>query len=223
MQIAYTAFQQYIRAKSIVRTMNSDDSNGDAETGFWRGILVRLGWLRNKAPPDSEVSGLSMPFITSNVNEATAFEASLTPSADLETNFRLRLQRSTSPSPPSSSQSQASKPRGKWTMTHGFFVAMGGIAIQIPDGGENEVVSENTLLNFFPARTPAKNQEPKPRTSMTLTPEGVEYLKDAGEDTSRLIPEIPVGHIQDKSKGSALAKTLVCIQGEPDLLHILLV
>lgn len=91
---------------------------------------------------------------------------------------------------------------------------MGGIVIQIRDDNEiNEAESDNIVLNFFPAPTPTKKQAPRPRTVLTLTPEGAECLKRAGEDTSRLIPEIPLREIEDKSKGSAFAKTLVCIQG----------
>lgn len=95
-------------------------------------------------------------------------------------------------------------------MTHGFYVAMGGIVIQMPDDNENVNDSEKRILNFFPA----KSLDRKARKVLTLTPEGVEFLITKAGNIAHLIPEIPEDHIKDKSKGSGFAKTLVCMQGK---------
>ena len=101
-----------------------------------------------------------------------------------------------------------SEHNAKWTMTHGFFAAMGGFAIEFHDNDDNTDDSEKKILNFFPA----KNKVKKPRSLLTLTPEGIQLLKNLGKGSQ--IPNLPTELIKDKSKGSAFAKTLVYLQGK---------
>lgn len=74
---------------------------------------------------------------------------------------------------------------------------MGGFAFEIQDGPGN----------FFPAQ----GQKGDRRTRLTLTSDGLLWL---AESHPELIPELTRERIQDKSKGSMLAKSLVCFQGQ---------
>ncbi|KAK3401474.1 hypothetical protein B0T20DRAFT_115879 [Sordaria brevicollis] len=94
----------------------------------------------------------------------------------------------------------------KWTMTHGFFAVMGGFVIDFQDPNQSTDSTEGMILNFFPARKASW----KPRQSLTLTSEGIKVLKKSGN--SSLIPMISEKLIKDKSKGSAFAKSFVCLQ-----------
>jgi len=85
----------------------------------------------------------------------------------------------------------------EWTLAHSYLALMGGFEIVI-DGAD-----ENTAA--FPTMT---NGEP--RTTFTLSPDGFRLLAESHPD---LIPDISLRKIQDKSKGSNFAKTLVCFQG----------
>jgi len=80
--------------------------------------------------------------------------------------------------------------RHEWTMTHAFYTAMGGFAI---DASDEQI--------YFLAD--------KKYTRFMLTPEGVMWLANWRPE---LIPNIPKSEIQDKSKASGLAKMLVCVQ-----------
>jgi hypothetical protein len=82
-----------------------------------------------------------------------------------------------------------------WTSVHGFFVLMGGIVFrEKPDRPE-----------FFPLKSSGE-----PVLQYTLTLDGFRYLLN---EYPSLIPDLGESEIQDKSKSSAFAKTLVCIQG----------
>jgi len=85
--------------------------------------------------------------------------------------------------------------RNEWTITHSFFAAMGGF----------EVVVKDKAKDFLPTRLSGER-----RTGLTLTTEG---LRQLAKEHPHLIEDIPVQQIQDKSKGSGFAKTLVCMQG----------
>lgn len=105
-------------------------------------------------------------------------------------------------------------------MAHGFLAVMGGIAIEMRDT-DPKIDSVQTIKNFFPTQefTEVKwerkrfsiNKRQQQRTRLTLTPKGLQFLKDYGH--KKLIPDLSENKIKDKSKGSAFAKTLVCIQG----------
>jgi hypothetical protein len=75
---------------------------------------------------------------------------------------------------------------GVWTMTHAFYVVMGGIVLQI-------------RKDFLPGK----------RSRMALTASGVKCLF---ENQPEMVPLLLKDDILDKSKASAFAKTLVCIQ-----------
>lgn len=105
-------------------------------------------------------------------------------------------------------------------MVHGFLAVMGGIAIEIRDS-DPKVDDADRMMNFLPAQefTSVKwkrkrltiNKSQRQRTRLTLTPKGLQFLQENGHEM--LIPDLSENRIKDKSKGSALAKTLVCIQG----------
>jgi len=81
----------------------------------------------------------------------------------------------------------------EWTLTHSYFAVMGGFELALPNA------------DFLPCRLSGH-----PRTGLILTPEGVRLLAKQHPD---LIPGLSEQQIQDKSKGSAFAKTVVCFQG----------
>ena len=88
----------------------------------------------------------------------------------------------------SCNSNRSSGPKVEWTMTHSFYAVMGGFVLDAhgPDG-------------FLPLG----------RTSITLTPGGVEYLMRYHPNILRP-PRKP--EIDDRSKANALAKAIVCAQ-----------
>jgi hypothetical protein len=74
----------------------------------------------------------------------------------------------------------------RWTMAHAFYAMMGGIVLQ-------------TRKDFLPGK----------KDRMTLTASGVKYLV---ENQPEMVPHVRQDDILDKSKASAFAKTIVCIQ-----------
>ncbi|PVH97159.1 hypothetical protein DM02DRAFT_568364 [Periconia macrospinosa] len=76
-----------------------------------------------------------------------------------------------------------------WTASHSFYAIMGGFAIS----------TEGMEQNFLPGN----------RRRMALTGEGFQWL---AERDPTAIPDISEAEIQDKSKASNLAKTIVCLQ-----------
>lgn len=91
----------------------------------------------------------------------------------------------------SESRQTAKKRRHSWTMVHSYYAAMGGFAI---DSGDAEV-------NFLPVRYPR----------MALNRRGLEYVVENYID---LLPDLSESQIKDKSKGSSLAKAVVCFQAD---------
>jgi hypothetical protein len=95
----------------------------------------------------------------------------------------------------------------RWTIVHSYFATMGGFAVQVSD--------ENGHKNFFPwhghknffSRRDAKMGR---YVRLTLTPEGLLYLE---ERFPGIIPNLSRTSIEDKSKGSMFAKSVVCFQG----------
>ncbi|THY63009.1 hypothetical protein D6C97_03051 [Aureobasidium pullulans] len=75
-----------------------------------------------------------------------------------------------------------------WTLTHGFYAAMGGFAIQ----------AENLGLGH-----------PEEMTTLVLDEAGLLYLLDK---LPEVFPDLPESEILDKSKASTLAKSIVCLQ-----------
>lgn len=73
-----------------------------------------------------------------------------------------------------------------WSMAHAFYAMMGGFVLQ-------------TRRDFLPGK----------KDRMTLTASGVRYLL---EHQPEMVPHVQEDDILDKSKASAFAKTLVCIQ-----------
>ncbi|SPO01171.1 uncharacterized protein DNG_03918 [Cephalotrichum gorgonifer] len=86
------------------------------------------------------------------------------------------------------------KGRG-WTIVHSYFAAMGGFALEIKDHRRN----------LFPAWGSRKDRPAR----LAITEEGLLFLE---EHRPELIPDLPRARIEDKSKGSMLAKLLVCFQ-----------
>ncbi|THV71660.1 hypothetical protein D6D29_09577 [Aureobasidium pullulans] len=76
--------------------------------------------------------------------------------------------------------------RHPWTLTHGFYTAMGGFVIQAKDLGPSYGTG-----------------------AFVLSEEGIEFLAKTEPES---IPNIPESEILDKSKVSTLAKTIVCLQ-----------
>ncbi|RYP13468.1 hypothetical protein DL765_006881 [Monosporascus sp. GIB2] len=79
--------------------------------------------------------------------------------------------------------------RNKWTITHSFYVIMGGFAF------DSDVLGRDML--------------PQGRKRVTLTSRGILELTRV---TPHLLPDISVAHIKDKSKANRLAKTIVVLQ-----------
>ena len=79
--------------------------------------------------------------------------------------------------------------RNKWSKVHGFYAVMGGFAFDTDD-------SEQKFM-------------PGSRTRLTLTTRALRFLAKHRPD---LIPDLSTEEIEDKSKASGLAKTLVCLQ-----------
>jgi hypothetical protein len=75
--------------------------------------------------------------------------------------------------------------RHQWTMTHGFWAAMGGIAI------------DTTTADCFSSHR------------CTLTAKGVSFLLKHNPDS---LPDIAEDDVKDKSKGSSFSKFVACIQ-----------
>ncbi|THW34039.1 hypothetical protein D6D21_09758 [Aureobasidium pullulans] len=71
-----------------------------------------------------------------------------------------------------------------WTLTHGFYAAMGGFVIRSEDIGYGTGV-------------------------FVLSERGIHFLAETMPES---IPNIPESEILDKSKASTLAKTIVCLQ-----------
>ncbi|KAK1757757.1 hypothetical protein QBC47DRAFT_164925 [Echria macrotheca] len=83
----------------------------------------------------------------------------------------------------------------KWTMTHSYFGVMGGFALQVADGE----------ANFFPSVVDGKDRHVR----LSLTPDALVYLE---EQLPGIVPDLPKTFIEDKSKGSIFAKSIVCFQ-----------
>ncbi|RSL41831.1 hypothetical protein CEP54_015696 [Fusarium duplospermum] len=81
----------------------------------------------------------------------------------------------------------------KCALVHGYFAAMGGFEFVTGDD-----------YDVFPRKASGEK-----RTGLTVTPAGLRYLVNK---TPVEIPKLRRSEIEDKSKGSALAKTLVCLQ-----------
>lgn len=92
-------------------------------------------------------------------------------------------------------------------MVHAFLAVMGGIAVEIKDNNPG-IGNKKRIANFIPIQR-LKGVE-RQRTRLTLTPNGLQFLKKLGRES--LIPNLFEDRIQDKSKGSAFAKTLIYIQ-----------
>jgi len=93
-----------------------------------------------------------------------------------------------------------------WTFVHSQFATMGGFEILFEDGSELE-----NLRKALPrGRTAARNDDRNLPTRLTLTAHGLSVL---AKRAPHLIPDLSLETIQDKSKGSAFAKTLICFQG----------
>lgn len=75
---------------------------------------------------------------------------------------------------------------------------MGGLAVRIKDKD----------YNYFPMKSLGGEEQ---MTHLTLTLDGLAYLE---EKIPGFTPDLSRSRIQDKSKGSMFAKTLVCFQGE---------
>ena len=92
-------------------------------------------------------------------------------------------------------------PRGqgrkhRWTIVHSYFGVMGGFA-QIADGERN----------WFPLTTDGKTRHVR----LTISPDALVYLE---EHLPGSVPDLPQSLIEDKSKGSAFTKSIVCFQGK---------
>ncbi|KAM0802741.1 hypothetical protein BDR22DRAFT_819419 [Usnea florida] len=85
--------------------------------------------------------------------------------------------------------------RHPWTMTHGFYATMGGIAFEIP---ENITESKQ----FLPSHS---------KEVWFISHEGIHFLSEQAEFRD-MIPNISREEIESRSKANGLAKILVCIQ-----------
>jgi hypothetical protein len=91
------------------------------------------------------------------------------------------------------------KRTNQWTHTHSFFANMGGYAIDCSDLDDEH--------RYLPAAR--KGDQVRTRERITLSGDAVHFF---AEHLPQSLPDISLATITDKSKASALAKTLVCIQ-----------
>ncbi|KAK0750470.1 hypothetical protein B0T18DRAFT_408963 [Schizothecium vesticola] len=85
--------------------------------------------------------------------------------------------------------------QNEWTIVHSYFVLMGGY----------EIRTESVDQNFLPLTRVLDDE----RKGIRLSPEGFQAL---AEKFPHLIPDQSRERIEDKSKGDAIAKTLICFQ-----------
>ncbi|KAL9086252.1 MAG: hypothetical protein Q9159_004258 [Coniocarpon cinnabarinum] len=77
-----------------------------------------------------------------------------------------------------------------WTLTHGYYAAMGGFVIDLDNKGMRD---DSKFTEHF--------------SRLTLTPKGVRLLAEC-----EYLPDISVEEIDDKSKTDELGKALACLQ-----------
>ncbi|EGO57533.1 hypothetical protein NEUTE1DRAFT_129457 [Neurospora tetrasperma FGSC 2508] len=187
-QVAYTAYQQYGQASLLVRTMNKQKKRHDSDSDSSYGLDLLFG--RNSFCESDSLCHDDSP---SRKKGITDIMTSWLPCLS-------RRLRNDEEDPPSTTVHTVEK----WTMVHGFLAAMGGIAIEIRDN-DPEINVADRIANFLPIQDSQRQ-----RTRLTLTPKGLQFLKEHGYE--KLIPDLSENRIKDKSKASAFAKTLVCIQ-----------
>ena len=85
--------------------------------------------------------------------------------------------------------------RHPWTIVHGFYALMGGIAI-----GTSENISESE--KFLPSHL---------KGTWFVNHNGLKYLLDQG-DNRDIFPNLTEEEIKSKSKANGLTKALVCVQ-----------
>ena len=103
--------------------------------------------------------------------------------------FRAALNANSVASSPTTMSAADALPRPQWTMAHGFYVVMGGFAMDSSDASEPFL--------------------PEGKTRAALTTEGLLFVLKHEPD---LLPDVSETQIVDKSKADGLKKLLVCIQ-----------
>ncbi len=96
-----------------------------------------------------------------------------------------------------SQQSSLPEDRHPWTIVHGFYARMGGIAFEIP---------ETEAKKFLPSKTEDTTKE-----FWFVSDFGIKALLRR-ENGRNVLPDLSEEEIKSKSKASGLAKALVCIQ-----------
>ena len=93
-------------------------------------------------------------------------------------------------------QKPSSPSHHAWTMVHGFYSTMGGLAIRIP----HDLLKSRSF-------SPSNSSE-----TWFLTGKGIEFLLDAETHGHSELPDLAEQEIKAKSKANGLAKALVCMQ-----------
>lgn len=96
---------------------------------------------------------------------------------------------------------ETSDKENPWTFVHSQFAIMGGFEI---------LFANRELRKALPRALRARYKDENEPVHLTLTTDGLALL---AERALKVIPDLTKDAIQDKSKGSAFAKTLVCLQG----------
>ncbi|KHE85479.1 hypothetical protein GE21DRAFT_1348871 [Neurospora crassa] len=187
-QIAYTAYQQYVQARSLVNTMNKQKKKHDSDSDSSYGLDLLFG--RNSFCESDSLCHDDSPSRKNGITDIMTFWLPCL----------SRRRRNDEEDPPPTTVHAVEK----WTMVHGFLAVMGGIAIEIKDNNP-EINVADRIANFLPTQNGQRQ-----RTRLTLTPKGLQFLKEHGH--GKLVHDLSEKRIKDRSKGSAFAKTLVCIQ-----------
>ncbi|KAK3348963.1 hypothetical protein B0T25DRAFT_481303 [Lasiosphaeria hispida] len=211
--VAWTAYEQRREAKQLYKEikelLGEEKPRSKLQTlRMWLELGQRLGGGKEKDAekgPDDGVQRTDLSWAGSNVHSIQDKEKQATASTVLEAGPESPVEplgTSTPPTKPATSgdadtsippvaADSAKKPRNKWTMIHSHYAIMGGFAFDtryIGDGRE-----------FLPGG----------RSRVTLTSKGIIALLKVAP---RLMPDVSVGEIRDKSKASSLAKTIVTLQ-----------
>ncbi len=92
-----------------------------------------------------------------------------------------------------SQKSSLKEDRHPWTLVHGYYAVMGGLAFEIPSSESKKFMPSSDKETWF------------------LGPKGIKILS-RHRDHRGILPNLSEEEIKSKSKANGLGKGLVCIQ-----------
>ncbi|KZT63668.1 hypothetical protein DAEQUDRAFT_719138 [Daedalea quercina L-15889] len=177
--LLFITYNQHLAARDLMEEANQSLPGmppPPASSSCWRnmGRFISLKHHRSQEPPEDRV-----PLQDTHDSGPSAENGMQAGSTSLS-----------APSGNASLSSHGGSHRHRWTLTHAFFVAMGGFKL---DGHGDEG------NRYIPAW----------QGEAIITPNGLKYLM---KHAPHLIPDISIEEIQDKSKANGLAKALLVWQ-----------